>query len=78
MSDLQIIFYIRILIRNVLIVLDASVMDATGLQALHRKIKLLDFSVKGLQMLRVINIHNLSVCNLYVICKSSLASLKHS
>ena len=64
MSDLRIIFYIRILIRNIPIVLVVSVMDETGLQALHGKIKLIDFSVKGLRMLGVINIRNSSVSNL--------------
>ena len=57
-SDLWIIFYICILVRNVPIVLVASVTDATGPQVLHGKIKLLDFSVKGLQILGVINIPN--------------------
>ena len=58
LSDLKIIFYIRILIRNIPIVLVASDMDAIGSQALYGEIKLLDFSVKGLWMLGVINIHN--------------------
>ena len=65
-SDLRIIFYICILVhkdRNIPIVLVASVTDATGPKAVHGKIKLLDFSVKGLQMLGLINIRYSSVSN---------------
>ena len=61
LSDLQIIFDICELVRNVPIVLVASAMDAIGLQARYGKIKLLDFSVNGLQILSVIDIHNSSV-----------------
>ena len=60
-SDLRIIFFIRELILNVRNVLVASVMDAVCPQVRYGKIKLLDFSVKFLWILSLINIRNSSV-----------------
>ena len=63
-SDLRIIFYICILVRNVPIVFVASATDVIGRQVRYRKIKLLEFSVNGLRMLSVIDIRNSSVSHL--------------
>ena len=56
-SDLRIIFFIR----NILIASSAT--DVMCLWGRHGKMKLLEFSVKGLQILGVINIRITSVCN---------------
>ena len=63
-SDFRNIFYIHILTCYVTIVLVASTIDAIGPQARYGKIKLLDFSVNGLWILSVIDIHNSSVSHL--------------
>ena len=49
-SDLLIIFFIREHVRRVPNVLVASVMDVLCPQTFYGKIKLLEFSVKGLRM----------------------------
>ena len=59
-SDLRIIFFIREHIRNILM---ASTTDLICPWGRHGKIKLLEFSVKALRILGVINIHITSVCN---------------
>ena len=62
-SDLRIIFFISEHFRTVYNVLVASAMDGKCLWGRHREIKLLDFSVKGLRILGVINIRIGLVCN---------------
>ena len=66
-SDLRIIFFIREHIRTICNILVASATDVMCPQTFYRKIKLLEFSVKGLRMPGVINIliRMLSVCHLY-------------
>ena len=61
LSDLRIIFFIREPVINVPNILVASAMEAMCLQGRHQKIKLLDFSVNGLQTLSVIDICNSSL-----------------
>ena len=56
--DFWIIFFIREHVRSVPKVLVACIMDVLCPQTLYGKIKLLEFSVKGLQMPGVINIRN--------------------
>ena len=64
-SDLRIIFFIREHVRTILV---ASTTDVKCLWGRHGKIKLLEFSVKGLWMPGVINIR---------IYMSSVLSLQH-
>ena len=61
LSDLQIIFSVRTAIRNVHNVLVASTTDAMCPLGCHGKIKLLDFSIKALRILSVIDICGSSV-----------------
>ena len=61
LSDLRIIFSVRTAIRNVHNVLVASAMDAMCPWGSHRKIELLDFSVRALRILSVIDIRSSSV-----------------
>ena len=62
-SDLRIICFIHEHVHSVPNVLEASVTDVLCPQTFYGKIKLLEFSVKGLRMPGVINIRNRSVCN---------------
>ena len=57
-SDLRIIFFIREHIRTIHNILVASIMDVMCPWGRHVKIKLLEFSVKGVRMPGVINIRN--------------------
>ena len=56
-SDLRIIVFIREHVLTILNVLVASVMDVNCPWNIHGKIKLLEFSIKGLRMSGVTNIH---------------------
>ena len=62
-GDLRIIFFICEHICTVCNILVASATDVKCPWGHHGKIKLLEFSVKGLQILGVINIRIGSVCN---------------
>ena len=64
LSDLRIILSARTAICNVCNVLVASDMDAMCLWGCHGKIKLLEFSVKALRILSVIDIRSSSVSHL--------------
>ena len=61
LSDLRIIVSAHMAIRNICNVLVAFAMDAMCPWGRHGKIKLLDFSVKALRILSVIDIHSSSV-----------------
>ena len=73
-SNLRIIFFICEHVRTIHnIVVASSITDMLCPWECHGKIKLLEFSVKGLRILGVINIR----INPYVIHKASLTSLQH-
>ena len=74
-SDLRIIFFIREHIRSICNILVAAATDMMCPWGCHKKIKLLEFFVKGLWILGVINIYITSVCNPQSISNSLTASV---
>ena len=75
MSDLRIIFFIREHVCTIHNILLMSITNVTCPLGRHRKIKLLEFSVKGLRMPGVINIRITSVCNPQSVCNVLTASV---